>query len=59
MLDKALPAAARTSAANAMLDRGFGKAPQRVELDDKPKDMADNLRLFQPGDPDFEELDND
>ena len=46
--DKAQPAAARVSAANALLDRGFGKPAQTLQgpngqplIPSKPADMTD------------------
>ena len=56
MQDPATAPRAKITAANILLDRGFGKPAQRLELDDKPPELADALRLVQPGDPDFEDL---
>ena len=46
MQDKAAPPAARISAANALLDRGYGKATQAVELEDKTeRQPLDSVQL--------------
>ena len=51
------PASARVSAACALLDRGWGRPPQHVEVDVDPPggDGEETLRLVRPGDPGFVE----
>ena len=51
------PASARVSAACALLDRGWGRPPQHVEVDLDPPggDGEETLRLVRPGDPGFVE----
>ncbi len=49
MQDKAAPPSARISAANALLDRGYGKATQAVEIEDttpQSMDSAEAARRF-------------
>ena len=54
--DDTAPASARIAAACALLDRGYGRPPQRVELDDPPpKEAAEDVpRLICPGDPEHQ-----
>ena len=51
------PASARVSAACALLDRGWGRPRQRLEVDEgSPGEGGeDEPRLVWPGDPDFVE----
>ena len=44
MKNKDAPPAARVSAANALLDRGFGRAPQSIDLNQTGPDLAEMLR---------------
>ncbi len=41
MRDDKAPAAARVSAATALLDRGHGRPAQAVQIDDKRRDVSD------------------
>ena len=43
MRDKKAPAQARVAASCAMLDRGYGKPAQSVDLNHKSQDVADML----------------
>jgi hypothetical protein len=53
MRDKRVPAAARVSAANALLDRGYGKPLQTVEGEITGAVPADIVvRFVRPGEPD-------
>ena len=55
--DAQAPASAQVAAATALLDRAWGRPPQRIELDEPSLAAADNtLRLIQPGDEDYESL---
>ena len=51
------PASARVSAACALLDRGWGRPRQRLEVDDSPPPAEEGpgLRLVRPCDPAFVE----
>ena len=51
------PASARVSAACALLDRGWGRPPQHVDVDVDPPggDGEETPRLVRPGDPGFVE----
>ena len=55
--DDTAPPSARITAACALLDRGYGRPPQRVELDDPPptEAAADIPRLIGPGDPEHQQ----
>jgi hypothetical protein len=45
MRDESKPTAARVSAATALLDRGYGKAPQAVTLSGNDTPPIDLIRL--------------
>jgi hypothetical protein len=58
MKDPKAPAAARISAAQALLDRGYGKPPQAIEVNSEPdlthlsdEDLETLERILRP--PDF------
>lgn len=47
MKGKTMPAAARVSAATAILDRGYGKPTQALEHTDQTTDPVDSLSAFE------------
>lgn len=57
MADPGSPGSARVAAATALLDRGWGRPRQRLEVDDSPPpaEGSPGLRLVRPGDPGFVE----
>jgi hypothetical protein len=58
MRSKDATAAARVSAANAILDRGWGKAPQAIENGGGPFEMIHRIErvIVHPENPDRENL---
>ena len=57
MVDCDAPASARVATATALLDRGWGRPRQRLEVDDSPPPAEEGpgLRLVRPCDPAFVE----
>ncbi|MCY4085553.1 MAG: hypothetical protein OXG37_01355 [Actinomycetia bacterium] len=57
MVDCDAPASARVTAATALLDRGWGRPHQRLEVEESepPVEESPALRLVRPGDPAFVE----
>ena len=58
MRSKDATAAARVSAANAILDRGWGKAPQAIQNGDGALDLIHRIErvIVHPENPDSEDL---
>ncbi len=47
----------RIAAGRIILERGWGRPKERIEIDESPgTDPAETVRLIMPGDPDFEEV---